>query len=174
MELISGPERNQLIEACAHDAFHLELRDDYSVPDEGSPFKSWLRDEPVDHTFMEPWTDMVKRLTGQGKAVRRVRVVTHPHTPYIRWEHGITAQNIAAGEEIRWLPRHFVPGDLTFPFDGKDWWLIDDRLLAVGHTDDAGRVVGHEILDDRQVTAEAAVLRDSLWRLAVPHREYQT
>ena len=31
MELISGAERNQLFESFAHDAFHLELRDDYSV-----------------------------------------------------------------------------------------------------------------------------------------------
>jgi len=31
VELISGAERNQLFESFAHDAFHLELRDDYSV-----------------------------------------------------------------------------------------------------------------------------------------------
>ncbi|SER36740.1 DUF6879 family protein [Streptomyces qinglanensis] len=153
-ELITGVERNRLIETCEHDAFHLELRDDYSVPDEDGPFESWLRDEPVDYAFMKPWTQMVKRLTGEGRAVRRVRVVSHPHTPYIRWEHRTTPRNVEAGEDIRWLARHTVPGELVFPFDGKDWWLMDDRLLAVGHTV-AGRVRGHEIIDDPKGIAEA-------------------
>ncbi|WP_431979808.1 DUF6879 family protein [Streptomyces qinglanensis] len=172
MELISGIERNQLIEACEHDAFHLELRDDYSVPDEDGPFESWLRDEPVDYAFMKPWTQMVKRLTGEGRAVRRVRIVSHPHTPYIRWEHRTTPRDVEAGEDIRWLPRHTVPGELVFPFDGKDWWLIDDRLLAVGHTD-AGRVTGHEVIDAPKCISEAVALRDALWSLAIPHGEYR-
>ncbi len=111
MELISSAERNQLVEACEHTAFHLELRDDYSVPDENGPFQSWLRGDPVDHSFMEPWLQMVKRLTGEGRTVRRVRVVTEPHTPYIEWEHATTALNVEAGEEIRWLPRHQLPED---------------------------------------------------------------
>lgn len=173
MELISGTKRNQLIEACGHASFHLELRDDYSVPDENGPFESWLRDEPVNYSFMESWARMVKRLTGEGKAVRRVRIVTEPHTPYIEWEHATTALNVEAGEEIRWLPRHLVPKDLVFPFDGKDWWLIDDRLLAVGYLDATGRVLGHEVIKDLQAVAAAAALRDLLWSVAAPHHEYQ-
>lgn len=42
MELISSTERNRLIESVAHDAFHLELRDDYSVPLEDGPYEKWL------------------------------------------------------------------------------------------------------------------------------------
>lgn len=42
MELVSGAERNRLIETVAQDAFHLELRDDYSVPLEDGPYDKWL------------------------------------------------------------------------------------------------------------------------------------
>lgn len=173
MELISSAERNQLVEACEHTAFHLELRDDYSVPDENGPFQSWLRGEPVDHSFMEPWLQMVKRLTGEGRTVRRVRVVTEPHTPYIQWEYATTPLNVEAGEEIRWLPRRQFPEGLVFPFGGRDWWLIDDRLLAVGHIDSEGRVLGHEVIEDRETVAKATILRDHLWSVAAPHHEYQ-
>ncbi len=173
MELISSAKRNQLIEACEHDSFHLELRDDYSVPDESGPFEHWLSSKPVDYSFMEPWTEMVRRLTGEGKTIQRIRVVTEPHTPYIRWEHATTALNVEAGEEIRWLPRRLVPDELAFPFGGKDWWLIDGRLLAVGHIDATGRVLGHEVIEERQVVATAAALRDHLWSAAAPHHEYQ-
>ncbi|MFE9388050.1 DUF6879 family protein [Streptomyces sp. NPDC006784] len=77
-----------------------------------------------------------------------------------------------AGEDIRWLPRHTVPDDLVFPFGGKDWWLIDDRLLAMGHTE-AGRVTGHEIIDAPKGSHEAVALRNALWPLAIPHGEYR-
>ncbi|MEU1890147.1 DUF6879 family protein [Streptomyces pristinaespiralis] len=46
--LISSAERNQLLDSLARDAFHLELRDDYSVPNEEGPFANWQRGEPDD------------------------------------------------------------------------------------------------------------------------------
>ncbi|WSK12494.1 hypothetical protein OG717_12320 [Streptomyces celluloflavus] len=93
MELISSAERNQLIERVTHDAFHLELRDDYSVPDEAGPFEDWLNGRADDDAFMAPWLQLMRRVTGSGRTVRRVRVVTEPHTPYIQWEHATTDVN---------------------------------------------------------------------------------
>ncbi|MFJ3907436.1 DUF6879 family protein [Streptomyces vinaceus] len=172
MKLISSAERNRLFESFAQDAFHLELRDDYSVPDEDGPYADWLRGV-VDNSYMEPWTTMIKQVTSQGKAVRRVRVVTEPHTPYVQWEYVTTPVNQDAGEDIRWLPRHNLPGELVFPADGRDWWLFDDQVLAVGHFDENGRVLGSELVEDPKVVAECVRVRDLLWAAAVPHREYK-
>ena len=172
MELISGAERNQLFESCERDAFHLELRDDYSVPDEDSPFTSWLRGENVDYSYMAPWTRLIRRVTSEGRTVRRVRVVTEPPTSYIRWEHATTRLNEEAGEDICWLPRHRLPTGLALPVGGNDWWLFDDRLLAVGHFDGDGRVLGSELVQDPETVAACVRLRDRLWAAAVPHRDY--
>ncbi|WP_434593922.1 DUF6879 family protein [Streptomyces sp. A5-4] len=172
MELISGAERNQLFESFAQDAFHLEMRDDYSVPDEDGPFADWLRGV-VDHAYMAPWTNMIRRVTSEGKSVRRVRVVSEPHTRYIQWEYATTAVNVEAGEDIRWLPRHQVPGHLVFPVGGNDWWLFDDKTLAVGHFDETGRVLGSELVEDPGIVAECVRVRDLLWAAATPHREYK-
>ncbi|MEU3690477.1 DUF6879 family protein [Streptomyces narbonensis] len=173
MELISSAERNRLFESFKQDAFHLELRDDYSVPDEESPFTSWTRGESVDYSFMESWTQLIRSATSEGKTVRRVRVITEPHTPYIQWEHETTGINDEAGEDIRWLPRHRLPEGITFPMQGNDWWLYDDKLLAVGHFDDEGRVLGSEVITAPDVVAECVRVRDLLWGLAIPHGEYQ-
>ncbi|MFD5714879.1 DUF6879 family protein [Streptomyces pharetrae] len=173
MELISSAERNQLFESYERVAFHLELRDDYSVPDEDGPFESWLRGDPVDYSYLEPWLELMKQATGGGKTVRRVRIVTEPHTPYIQWEHITTTLNAEAGEDIRWLPRHLVPESMTFPLDGNDWWLFDERLLAVGHFDSEGRVLGSEIIERPGVVGECVRLRDMLWNIAIPHAEYK-
>ncbi|MFJ1745419.1 DUF6879 family protein [Streptomyces sp. NPDC088116] len=173
MELISGAERNLLFESFAHDAFHLELRDDYSVPNEEGPYKSWLNGTDYDGAFMVPWTQLMKRVTDSGKTVRRVRVVTEPHAPYIQWEYATTNTNEKAGEFIRWLPRHKLPEDLVFPVAGNDWWLFDSKLLAVGHFDDAGRVLGSEITENPVIVAECSRVRDLLWDMAIPHNEYK-
>ncbi|MEU9376178.1 DUF6879 family protein [Streptomyces sp. NPDC048255] len=172
MKLISSAERNRLFGSFAQDAFHLELRDDYSVPDEDGPFADWLRGV-VDNSYMEPWTSMIRRVTDQGKTVRRVRVVTEPHSPYVQWEYATTPVNQDAGEDIRWLPRHDLPPGLDFPVDGNDWWLFDDRILAVGHFDETGRVLGSELIEDSDVVAECVRVRDLLWASAVAHREYK-
>lgn len=173
MDLISGAERNQLFERFWQDAFHLELRDDYSVPDEDGPFESWLRGEPNDTAFMEPWTQLVRQVTSRGMTVRRVRVVSEPHSSYIQWERETTDINIRAGESIRWLPRHEVPEGLTFPLEGRDWWLFDHRLLAVGHFNAQGRVLGSELIRDPEIVAECIRVRDLVWRVATQHTEYK-
>ncbi|MBT2404429.1 MULTISPECIES: DUF6879 family protein [unclassified Streptomyces] len=173
MELISSAQRNRLFETFTEDAFHLELRDDYSVADENGPFESWLRGEPVDYSYMEPWTQLIGRLTREGKTVRRVRVVTEPHTPYIQWEYAATSHNEVAGEDIRWVSRHLLADELVFPVGGNDWWLFDGRLLAVGHFDGDGRVLGSELVETPDVVAECVRVRDLLWALATPHREYK-
>lgn len=56
---------------------------------------------------------------------------------------------------------------------GNDWWLFDDRLLAVGHFDPDGRVLGSELVADPRVVAECVRVRDQLWSRAIPHPEYK-
>lgn len=103
---------------------------------------------------------LVKRVTGEGKTVRRVRVITEPHSRYVGWGHSLTHLNLEAGEDIRWLPRHHVPEGITLPVDGNDWWLYDDRLLAVGHFDPEGRVLETEIVEEPENVAECSRMRD--------------
>ncbi|MEX2980586.1 DUF6879 family protein [Streptomyces sp. C36] len=173
MDLITSAERDELFESFERDAFHLELRDDYGSPVEDTPYARWQRGEPDDYAWLDPWMTLMKRVTGEGKSVRRVRVISEPHSEYVHWEHSLTHLNIEAGEDIRWLPRHAVPDSTTFPVTGNDWWLYDDRLLAIGHFSEDGRVLGSELLDDPATVAECITVRDLLWSLAVPHGEYQ-
>ncbi|MEU7184079.1 MULTISPECIES: DUF6879 family protein [Streptomyces] len=173
MDLITSAQRDELFNSFERDAFHLELRDDYGSPVENTPYARWQRGETDDHKWLGPWMTLMKRVTGERKTVRRVRVITEPHSPYVGWEHSLTKLNIEAGEDIRWLPRHQLPEGITFPVGGNDWWLYDDRLLAVGHFDAEGRVLGSQITEDPDSVAECIRLRDLLWAVAIPHTEYK-
>ena len=173
MDLITPAQRDELFNSFERDAFHLELRDDYGSPIEDTPYARWQRGEPDDYAWLDPWMTLMKRVTGEGKTVRRVRVITEPHSRYVGWEHSLTHLNQKAGEDIRWLPRHRLPEGIDFPVAGNDWWLYDDRLLAVGHFDPEGRVLGSEIVEDPDTVAECLRVRDLLWSAAIPHAEYK-
>ena len=174
MELITSEQRDELITAFVErDAFHLELKDEYATAIEDGPFAKWLKGEPDDFAWLRPWRARIRNATQAGKTVRRVRVISEPITDYIRWEHSSTVHNLEVGEDIRWLPRHRLPIDFVFPAKRNDWWLFDDRLIAVGHFHDDGSVQGHEIITDGAVVADCVRVRDRLWTIAIPHSEYE-
>src|SRR3989442_7192498 len=127
MYSLTGDELDELFRSPWQRAFHLELQDTYAVSGEFEPLRQFLAGEPEDTSWQQPWLDLVREITGTGKMVQRVRVVSEPHTDYTRWALSVSPRNIAAGEEIRWIPRHSInPADLT----GDDYWLFDDRLAA--------------------------------------------
>ncbi|MCF3107109.1 hypothetical protein IPZ58_37000 [Streptomyces roseoverticillatus] len=173
MDLITPAQRDELFRSLERDAFHLELRDHYGSSVEDTPYARWQRGEPDDYAWLAPWTALMESVTGAGKTVRRVRVVTEPHSRYVGWEHSLTRLNLEMGEDIRWLPRHRLPEGITFPVDGNDWWLFDERLLAVGHFDTDGKVLGSELIEDPETVAECIRVRDVLWNVAIPHCEYK-
>ncbi len=111
----------------------------------------------------------MREVTGHGKAVQRVRVVTEPHTDYTRFAIAVTAGNVAAGEDIRWLPRGHAPEAL--PDD--DWWLFDDRLVAwTVFERDGTALLGWAASTDEVLTRHYARIRDQLWARAIPHDDY--
>ena len=74
---------------------------------------------------------LVRTRAARGVQFRRARVVSEPIAPFIRFEYEITATvNIAAGEQVRWLPRRRA-SDLCLP--GNDFWVFDDRLVRFGY-----------------------------------------
>jgi hypothetical protein len=102
---------------------------------------------------------------------RRARIVSEPVTPYIRFEYDVTrSMNIAAGEQVRWLPRRRA-SDLALP--GNDFWVFDDRLVRFGHFAGDGTVTGHEMSGDPAVVKLCAAAFEAVWERAVDHEDYR-
>ena len=93
-------------------AFHLEQRDTYALSDVHRPsYEMYMQYGEVDTSFMNGWATVVREATGRGVEFRRLRIVSEPLSDYIRWEHALTAVNVAAGEQVRWLSRRTCPPD---------------------------------------------------------------
>jgi hypothetical protein len=162
-----------LIRSVERSAVHLEMRDGYAIGTEDEGFAAWRRGHRLDpedrESWWRPWLDLVQEVTAKGVAVRRARIVGEPHSEYIRYEHSFTFTNVAAGEEVRWLPRRQA-SDLALP--GNDFWLFDDRLVQFNIFDGDGSWVHTDESHEPAVAERCSAAFRSVWERAVPHDKY--
>jgi hypothetical protein len=113
----------------------------------------------------------VQRSTAAGKRFQRVRVVSEPpiDNDYLQYEFAYYPHTIAAGEEIRVLPRAQAEA-LELP--DRDFWLFDSRLVALMRFDREGRLHGVELTDEPQVVARCCYWRDAALHRATPFERY--
>jgi hypothetical protein len=170
----SVPTLAELISGCTHSAVHLEMRDSYAVDKELDQFVAWrqgFRHDPADHaSWWRPWLDLIQETVARGVIVRRVRIVSEPVSEYIRFEHSGTFTNVAAGEQVRWLPRRRA-SDIALP--GNDFWLFDGRLIRWNHFTGDGQSAGQELSDDPAAAKLCAAAFDEVWARAIPHDQYE-
>ncbi|SMD11151.1 DUF6879 family protein [Kibdelosporangium aridum] len=169
MDLLQGKAFDSLFRAFERYAFHLEVQDSYHTSEESGPFRLFLAGQPDDFGWHQPWLDLVRDATNAGKSVTRARVVTVPHGDYTRWGLTVAGHNIAAGEDIRWLPRHHIdPEDLTT----DDFWLFDDNRVVFTVFEPSGQFAGGASTTDPAIVARCRAVRDQVWAVAVPHHQY--
>jgi hypothetical protein len=150
-------------------AFHLEMKEEYHVEDEDEPFRQFLAGETVDPDWLTDWLDHIREATSAGVTVQRVRIVSEPLNDYGRFLFALAAQNVAGGEDIRYLPRGKATG-IELPVE--DCWLFDDSKLVFVLFPDDGRRVGLYPVNDPEVTARYVTVRDQVWERAIPYAEY--
>ncbi len=167
---------DELMEAAQHSAVHLEMRDQYAVGDEADDFNTWFRDGRRDvdpaSEYWAPWVDMIARAVGRGVTVRRARIVSEPVTDYIRYEHAGTVVNVAAGEQVRWLPRQRA-ADLMLP--GADLWIFDGTQVLFNHFTGDGDWADPpmELRTEPSIVKQCSDAFEAVWERGVPHDEYE-
>ena len=164
------PALDLLLRSVERSAVHLEMRDDYGA---GSPaFAAWAAGRPYDRSGPDAaWHALVGGIISHGGAVRRARIISEPVSAYIRFEYEVTpAANLAAGEQVRWLPRRLA-SDLALP--GNDFWLLDGSSVVFNHFGGDGAGTGHEVREKPAVVKLCASAFDAVWARAVPHEDYR-
>lgn len=166
------PTFDELIAGTRRTAVHLELRDVYT-PDDPT-FLEWQKGAEIEPAAAwREWYDLVRATVARGVTMRRARIVSEPVTDFIRYEYDLTAGlNIAAGEDVRWLPRRRA-SDLALP--GNDFWVFDDTTVQFNIFAGDGSIPE----DDDEVSTDPAVVRlcasafEAVWARAIPHEDYR-
>ncbi|MFH8471969.1 DUF6879 family protein [Streptomyces sp. NPDC018000] len=170
----SVPSFAELLDSARESAVHLEMRDTYGVTSEADAVARWREtgeaDTDPDSPYWAPWTSLARRTVARGVIMRRARIISVPVSAYIRYEHAGTVVNIAAGENVRWLPRRQA-SDLALP--GNDFWLIDGRLIRWNHFTGDGASAPGEVSTDRAAARLCAEAFEAVWQRAIPHSEFK-
>lgn len=161
-----------LFRGAKSSAWHLELRDGYAEDGDFRDWQSGIRFDPV--ARWRSWFDLVIETTARGVEVRRARVVSEPLSAYVRFEHDVTsAHNVAAGEQVRWLPRRRA-SRLLLP--GSDLWLFDRETVLFNHfagDGDPSPEGMEEVVRDPELAEVCAKAFEAVWELATPHEDYR-
>lgn len=158
-------------------AFRLETLQVYEVASDGSDYRRYLDGAPTwTSDRKQPWLDRLARERVAGIYRHRVRIVTHPVTPYTRYEaEWGYAPNVAAGEDVRILDLGERPMPDIGPAGLRDWWLLQGhdgvwRGVHMTYADD-GRFVSAEEVGPRETELLLAA-KESLWAAASPFADW--
>jgi hypothetical protein len=116
---------------------------------------------------MQDWLRLVREATTAGRRLARVRVVDLPMNDWTRYSYALSAHNVAAGEDIRYLGRSDAAG-----LPDHDYWLFDSSRLVVMRFDETDRFVGGELVEDPTSIVQANYWRDAAWHKALRRDDF--
>ncbi|HEY6424057.1 MAG TPA: hypothetical protein VIY28_12580 [Pseudonocardiaceae bacterium] len=152
----------RMLRTFATSAFRLETRQAYASDEETAAFAAWQEHGRIPDAvdpLIAAWTGMVRPRIEGGAVMRRVHVVSHPMTEYLRFELVLQrAHSIPAGEQVRVVDADLHP-DLAC---ADDFWLLDDRVGVRLIYDESGQLIRLVRMSTGEVSTARSV-RGAAW-----------
>lgn len=160
-------------EVFTRSAFRLEVLDRYVAANETEPLRRFRSGLPQSPAWREPWARFVRESLRAGKHMSRVHVVREPLSDYLEFELTCAyPANVAAGEDVRIL--QVPPHEWPLGLPSHDYWLFDDREVAVMLYDGGGNFLGADTITDPFALAGHCEARDVAMRRSVSLANYLT
>ncbi|MFE6931735.1 DUF6879 family protein [Streptomyces sp. NPDC057699] len=152
-----------------HTAFRLETRRGYATDRRSEKWQRWQGGADIAAEPDDAWRENVRQQVAQGKRFERVRLVDEPLTEGQQFLLAGAPSNVAAGEDIRNLPRAQA---VRLGLPDHDFWLFDSRLVARFVFDDEDTTLGVILSEDAADVAAACQARDAAWHYATVTAEF--
>ncbi|WP_433398088.1 DUF6879 family protein [Streptomyces sp. CA-146814] len=162
-------EFEDLFRTFEHSAWRLETRQRFASEEATDTYRQFVETGTVDWDTDDPYCELIRSQTAQGKRVERVRIVDRPPTTGQLYLLNNVKRNSALGEGIRNLWRADAQR-LRLP--SEDFWLFDSRLAAKLRFDDEDNLVDVELITEPVEIVRYSVIRDAAWHHAVPYEEF--
>lgn len=168
-ELVPFTEVSHLFREFRHTAWRLETRRGYASDRESPKWQRFLAGQDIASEPDNAWRANVREQTAQGKRFERVRLVDDPPTQGQEFLLASGLGNVAAGEDIRNLPRAEATR-LRLP--DFDFWLFDSKVLVRFAFDEEDTTLGVYVTEDPAEVLAACQARDVAWHHAVRTAEF--
>ncbi len=167
--IIDLDEFEDLFRTFSHSAWRLETRRRYASDEATDTYRQFVATGRVEWDESDPYCELIRSQTAQGKRVERVRIVDQPPTAGQLYLLNNAQRNSRLGEDIRSLLRADADRLLLPP---EDFWLFDSRLAARLRFDDGDHLVDVELITEPAEIVRYSVIRDAAWHHAVPHEQF--
>ncbi|MGA4998444.1 DUF6879 family protein [Streptomyces arboris] len=167
--IIDLDEFEGLFRTFDHSAWRLETRRRFASDEATNTYRQFVETGAVDWDVEDPYCELIRSQTAQGKRVERVRIVDQPPTMGQLYLLDNAKRNSGLGEDIRNLWRADADR-LRLP--SEDFWLFDSRLAAKLRFDDEDNLVDVELITEPAEIVRYSVIRDAAWHHAVPYEEF--
>jgi hypothetical protein len=155
----------------AHNAFRFEQLDWYDSAGTRERVRAFLAGKPGDPAIRAGWDELLRECRQQHKTISRVHAVPDQLTEYLQFEFDFYRGSVAAGEDVRILPRARAAA-LDLP--GFDYWLFDDHVVAVMVYHDDGTWLRSDLVEDQDFVSACRHWKDIAMTHAVPLNDYRT
>ncbi|MFE3390106.1 DUF6879 family protein [Streptomyces anulatus] len=167
---IIGPDEFEgLFRTFSHSAWRLETRRRFASDEVTDTYRQFVETGGVDWPVEDPYCELIRSQTSQGRRVERVRIVDHPPTTGQLYLLNNARRNSGLGEDIRNVWRADADR-LQLP--PEDFWLFDSRLAAKLRFDDDDHLVDVELITEPTEVVRFSVIRDAAWHHALPYEEF--
>ena len=151
-----------------HDLFRLETMPQYLSASDGTELERYRSGKAgPDREAKRAWLDRLRSDSDAGRRWRRVRLVEHPVSEYVRYscEWGYT-DNSAAGEEVRILDLADAPAGTEWLRAAGDFYLVDGAAAAMKY--DMLGAFEYATPIRGPLLAAFIAISEAAWSLAVP------
>ncbi|MFJ7909682.1 DUF6879 family protein [Kitasatospora sp. NPDC096204] len=166
--LLDGDSWRPFFDSFEHEAFRLETRSSYAMPDEDEEFQEFLATGELHIPADDPWLTRVRNYRATGRWIGRVHVLTRPLSDYLRFELAAYAYNVEAGEDIRILD---LTGLENPGLPEQDFWMFDSAKVVDMRYRSDGTQIGRHLLEEPDLE-QYRHWRDLALSLSVPFMEY--
>jgi hypothetical protein len=167
--IIGLDEFENLFRTFKHTAWRLETRRRYASDEVTDTYRQFTESGAAEWDPQDPYCELIRSQTAQGKRVERARIVDQPPTTGQLYLLDNAKRNSFLGEDIRNLWRSDADR-LRLP--SEDYWLFDSRLVALLRFDADDQLVDVELITEPAEVVRYSVARDAAWHHAVPYEEF--
>lgn len=135
-------------------------------------FEQWRRGDLTTmvgaNEHYDAWYNLIRGHVAASRAIRRVRILDEPPTPYQAFEVWLSRWNVASGEDIRNLNRSDAERHGILPAI-SDLWILDESDLVVLPWSPTGILGQITVTDNPKRVAEARHWFGVAFDAGVPH-----
>lgn len=103
-------------------AFRYEALQEYDVHFEKEAYQQFHNTGQLPAHFNQEWHSIIATALKRGATMQRVRFLTFPLSPYLKYELTAYKESILHWEEIRYITKNEISWC-------KDFWIFDDEVV---------------------------------------------